>query len=377
MSSRVLIAGGGVAALEAAIALQDLAGDRAEVAMYSPREDFIYRPYAVAAPYRQSPEMRYELSRLAERCGAALHRASIGSVDPTGQRARTHDGQEVAYDHLIVATGTRLLAGVSGAVTFWGVPEDPKVEDVIGELRAGKLQRIAFAMPGGGSWTLPLYELALLADSELSKAGVEASIVIVTPEEAPLGVFGRAVSERVGGLLSSRGIEVRSAATPVKFLDGRLTFSPGGAVEADAVISLPRMEGRRIAGVPHDPDGFIAVDGQGRIRGIQHAFAAGDVTSFPVKQGGLATQQADAAAEQIAAELGCEVSAEPLDPVLRGVLWTGGEPLFLSGHLSGGRGEGSQVGTEPPWVGAIEGKLVGRYLGPFLAELPAGVGAHR
>jgi sulfide:quinone oxidoreductase len=376
VSGRVLIAGGGVAALEAAIALQDMAGERAEVTLCSPREDFVYRPFAVAEPYGASHAMRYDLRRLAERCGAAFRLAGIGSVDGEARRARTHDGDEIAYDHLLVASGTRLLAGVSGAVTFWGVPEDPKVNEVIGDLRAGRLGRVAFALPGGGSWTLPVYELALLAEREVSKAGLEARIAIVTPEEAPLGVLGRGASERVAELLASRGVEVVTHATPVKFVDGRLSFSPSGSVEADAVISLPRMEGRRIAGVPHDANGFIAVDAEARIAGMRDAFAAGDVTTFPVKQGGLATQQADVAAAQIAVALGCDVAAEPFDPVVRGVLWTGAEPLYLSGHLAGGRGEASRASEEAPWVGGPEGKLVARYLMPFLAGLPAEAGAH-
>ena len=369
MSARVVIAGGGVAALEAAIALRELAGDRAEVAMYSPREDFIYRPFAVAAPYGASRPMRYDLAELAERCGAGYHRATIGSVDGEAQRVHTHDGDEIAYDYLIVACGTRLLAGISGAVTFWGVPEDPRVEDVVRDLRERKARRIAFTMPGGGTWALPVYELALLAESELSKQGVEdASLVVVTPEEAPLHIFGRAVSERMSELLAERGIEVLTRSMPINFEDGHLSLSPRATVEADAVLSLPRMEGRRIGGVPHDLGGFVPVDDHCRVHGMPNAYAAGDVTSFPVKQGGIATQQADVAAEAIAADLGCEVSAQPFDPILRGVLWTGAEPLYLSGYLAGGHGETSSASNEPTWDGAAEGKIVSRYLNQFLGQ---------
>jgi sulfide:quinone oxidoreductase len=378
MSSRVLIAGGGVAALEAMIALRDLAGDRVGVEVCSPREDFIYRPFTVAEPYGLSHAMRYDLRQLAERCDASFHLAGIGTVDGEAQRARTHDGREIAYDHLIVACGTRLLAGVSGAVTFWGVPDDPKVREVVRDLRERKLKRVVFTMPAGGTWALPLYELALLAESELSNAGADdASLVVVTPEEAPLHLFGRRASERVGELLAERDIEVIAGATPIKFDRGLLTVSPGGDVEADVVLGLPRLEGRRIGGVPHDLHGFIAVDDHGRIRGMRHAFAAGDVTSFPVKQGGLATQQADVAAEAIAGDIGCEVAPEPLDPILRGVLWTGAEPLYLSGHLAGGRGETSTATGEAPWGGDEQGKLVGRYLTPFLGDLSARSGARR
>lgn len=372
MSARVVIAGGGVAALEAAIALHEMAGERVEVEMYSPREDFIYRPFAVAEPYGASRAMRYDLAELAERCGAGYHRAAIGSVDGEARRAHTHDGEEIAYDYLIVACGTRLLASVSGAVIFWGVADDGRVQDVVRDLREGKLHRVAFTMPGGGTWALPMYELALLAESELSKQGVEgASLVVVTPEDAPLHLFGRAVSERIGALLAERGIEVVTGAMPINFEEGHLSVSPRAEIEADAVLSLPRMEGRRIGGVPFDLAGFIPVDDHGRVRGMAHTYAAGDATTFPVKQGGIATQQADVAAEAIAAELGCDVEAESLDPVLRGVLWTGGKPLYLSGYLSGGHGETSSATDEAPWDGGAEDKLVGRYLTPFFAGLAA------
>jgi sulfide:quinone oxidoreductase len=370
MSARVLIAGGGVAALEAAIALRDIAGERADVAMYSPREDFVYRPFAVAEPYGTSHAMRYDLEQLAERCGASFHLASIGSVDAEAQRARTLDGEEVDYDHLIVACGTRLLAGVAGAVTFWGITDDARVRDLVGDLRAQKLRRVVFTMPAGGTWALPLYELALLAESELSKAGIDdAGLVIVTPEPAPLHLFGRQVSERVGELLAERGIEVIAGATPVRYEGGRLSVSPSATVDADAVLSLPRIQGRLIGGIPHDPEGFVPVDGHGRVRGMPNVFAAGDVTSFPVKQGGIATQQADVVAEAIASELGCDVTADPLDPILRGVLWTGAKPLYLSGYLAGGHGESSTATSEAPWGGDEQGKLVGRYLTPFFADL--------
>ena len=368
VNARVVIAGGGVAALEAAIALQDLAGDRAEVALYSPREDFIYRPFAVAEPYGASRPMRYDLAELAERCGASFHRAAIASVDAEARRVRTHGGEEIAYDHLIVACGSRLLAGISGAVTFWGVPDDAKVHEVIRDLRERKLRRIAFTMPGGGTWALPMYALALLAGAELAREGIEdASLVVVTPEDAPLHLFGRAASERVSALLAERGIELVTGAMPIHFADGSLSVTPRTAIEADAAISLPRMEGRRIPGVPHDLAGFIPIDDHCRVHGMRNVYAAGDVTSFAVKQGGIATQQADVAAEAIAAELGCDVPAEPLDPVLRGVLWTGGKPLYLAGYLGGGHGEASHASSAPVWEGAAEGKIVGRYLPRFLS----------
>lgn len=369
MRSRVLIAGGGVASIEAALALRDLAGDRVEVAIFSPRRDFVYRPYAVGEPYGTAHVSRYDLEHLASLCGASFHLDSIASVEADASQVTTHDGEKLLYDYLLIASGTQALWPIPGAITFWGVADELDVEKVIGRLRSGELHSLAFTMPGAGSWSLPLYELALLAETELSKAGVDdVKLTVVTPEEAPLQIFGRRVSAQVGELLCERGIGVLAGRHPIRFEDGQLFTAPGDPFDVDAVVSLPKLEGRRIRGVPHDPDGFVGVDEHCRVIGTDRIFAAGDATTFPVKQGGVATQQADVAAESIAAELGCAVEAAPLDPVLRGVLWTGAKPLYLSGHLSGGHGETSSATDEPPWQGDAQHKIVGRYLTPFLGE---------
>jgi sulfide:quinone oxidoreductase len=368
--SRILIVGGGIAGLEAAITLREIAGGRVELELCSPREDFVYRPYAVAEPYGASRVHRYDLRELAASIGLRFHLDSIVSVDDSQRRAQTHDGSVLSYDHLILACGSRLVAGVPGAVTFWGVADDRRVLDLVRDLRERRVRRLAFTAPGGSSWVLPLYELALLATTELARGGIDdASVVVVTPEERPLHLFGRSAADRVAELLGERGIEVIAGAHPVAYDDGRLQIAPGAPVDADAVLSLPRIEGRRIAGVPHDPDGYVAVDDHGRVLGMSHASAAGDVTSFPVKHGGIAVQQADVVAESIAAQLGCDVAANPFDPVLRGVLWTGGDPLYLSGHLAGGHGETSSATPSPPWAGNGQAKVVGGRLTPFLDHL--------
>jgi sulfide:quinone oxidoreductase len=366
---KVLIVGGGVGALEAAIALRDLAGERARVEICAGRGDFVYRPFAVGEPYGASRVLRYDLAGLAERCGAELRLDDIASVDPALRCATTHDGEEIAYDYLLVACGSRLLPPIPGAVTFWGVADEGDMQEVVGRLRAGRLRRLIFTMPGGNGWALPAYELALLAAGELSRHRVAGTrVTVVTPEAGPLRVFGRRASEQVAELLAEHDVEVLTGAHPVRYENGALGVIPGGLIEADAVVSLPRLEGRQIGGLPYDASGFVPVDDHARIAGLSHAFAVGDVTDFPVKQGGIATQQADVAAEAIAADLGCEVEANPLDPILRGVLWTGAKPRYLFGWLGGGHGETSVASERPPWPIDNPSKLIGRYLTPFLAE---------
>lgn len=372
--ARALIVGGGVGALEAALALRDMAGDKVQVQICAGRSDFVYRPFAVGEPYGASRVLRYDLEQLAGSCGAEFRLANVGWIDTAMRCAHTHDGDEIPYDFLIVACGARLLWSVPGAVTFWGVADEGEMQEVVNRLREGRLRRVVFTMPGGHGWALPAYELALLAATELKRARItDTQLTIVTPEDGPLQIFGRRASEQVAQLLADHDIEILTGTHPVKYEGGLLSIVPGPEIEADAVVSLPRLEGRRIEGLPYDSTDFIPVDDHMRIASVPHAYAVGDVTNFPVKQGGIATQQADVAAEMVAAELGCDVEANPLDPVLRGVLWTGTKPRYLFGWLGGGHGETSVASERPPWPIDNPSKLIGRYLTPFLAQLESDV----
>ncbi len=169
MTERVLIAGGGIAGLEAALALRELSDGQARVELRDPRREFVFRPFAVGEPYGSARIFRYDLGRLAERCGASFHHDGVVSVDPQRHLAISRDGERIPYDRLIVANGARMLWSVQGAVTFWGVADEGQVGDVIADLRAGRLRNLVFTMPGGHSWALPLYELALLGATELAR----------------------------------------------------------------------------------------------------------------------------------------------------------------------------------------------------------------
>jgi sulfide:quinone oxidoreductase len=310
---KVLIAGAGVAGIEAALALHELAGDLVTVELRDPRQEFVMQPFAVGEPYGGARVFRYETERLAARCGASFRPDGIIAIDPVRRLARTREGDVCRYDHFVAANGVRMLWAMPGAITFWGTADEGQVGDVIESLGRGGMRRLVFTMPAGHSWVRPLYELALLGAREVAKsASGRTRIAVVTPEAYPLEAYGRAAGVRMGRSLEERGIEVITGASPLMFERGRLVVASGEEVEADAAVSLPRLEGRRIAGLLHDDDGFLAVDEQGRVPGLERVYAAGDITTFPVKQSGLATRQADLAARSIAADAGAAVDPQQL-----------------------------------------------------------------
>src|SRR6185503_19567568 len=120
------------------------------------------------------------------------------------------------------------------------------------------------------------------------------------------------------------------------------------ALAVDRVVALPSMRGPGIRGIPETGPGFIPTDRHCRVLGREDVYAAGDGTAFPVKQGGLASQQADAAATAIAAAAGADVDPEPFQPVLRGLLLTGSEPQYLRHDLTRPDSE-SETAARPLW----------------------------
>jgi sulfide:quinone oxidoreductase len=359
----VVVAGAGVAGLETALALQALAPQHASVELIAPEDEFVYRPLAVAEPFHAGEVRRFPLARLVDAAGAELRSGVLAGVDPEEKRAVLSDGSTVEYDVLVLALGARPLPAVPGALTFRGAPEDSaQLARLLEQVTGREMRRLVFAVPAGSTWPLPLYELALLTGEYLAEHLTHAELTVVTPEEQPLAVFGTKASEAMAMLLETRGIDLRTAKSPVAFEDGVLRSADGSGVAADAVVALPKLEGPHLDGIPQDERGFVPTDDYGRVAGLIDVYAAGDLMQSAVKQGGVAAQEADAVAAAIAADAGAAVESGPCKPVLRGLLLTGFVPRFLR-HEEGGA---SLIDTQPLWW--PPGKIVGRYLSPFLAE---------
>jgi sulfide:quinone oxidoreductase len=357
--TKVLIAGGGVAGLEAALALHELAPELTEVELVAPDSYFVYRPLLVTGEARSFP-----LERLAEAAGASLRNGIVTGVEPERRIVHTSVGEELPFDLLLLALGAVPTAALPGALCFRGPGDAAELARIRESALAGEINSFVFAVPTGARWALPLYELALLTRAQLVDAGaIAVRVTIVTPEDSPLELFGSTASSAIAELLADRGIELVHGTTPLAFDDGTLAVAPGGSIEADCAVALPRLEGPRLRGLSGDAHGFLPTDPFGQVLGEVDVWAAGDATSFPLKQGGIAAQQADAAADSIAARAGAKLEPSPFRPVLRGLLLTGMSPRFL-------RAEGSPavslVDTEPLWWPPA--KIVGRYLAPFLAQ---------
>jgi sulfide:quinone oxidoreductase len=362
---KAVICGGGVGALEAALALRDLAADRVAITIVSPRPDFVLAPLAVGAPFAVAHVPHWPLTDVARELNARHIDAAVSHVDADARRVHLSDDSTLGYDVLLLATGARRYPPFDHVQTF--AEGDPgALHGLLQDLEEGWSKSAAFVVPPGVNWTLPAYELALLTARQVRSMGMtETQITIITPEARPLALFGPRASAATTELLDRAGVAIVLDAYVQSVIPGRgLSLAPGHRTfDVERVVTLPRVEGLRISGLPHDHDGFLPVDEHASVIGVDDVFAAGDGTDFPVKQGGIATQQADAAAELIAQRAGAVLTPQPFRPVLRGWLLTGAAPRFFANPIAGGAGPGV-VSAKPLWSPLT--KVAGHYLAPWL-----------
>jgi len=379
-SADVVVAGGGFAALEVVLALRAIAGGAAQISLVSPDPVFAYRPAATLEAFSDTASRAFDLIAIAADLGVRYHRTRVESVGSASKRVRLASGGRLTYDALVLATGARATVGISGALTFRDQRDLPRFRSLLRELDERKVGSILFAVPSGCSWPLPLYELALLTAAHARRRGVETQITLISPEHRPLAAFGPEASELVAVELADRGVRFLGASAPGSVCGGgALTLQSGAPVKADRVVAVPQLRGARIAGIPANRWGFVPTDVAGRVEGTVDIYAAGDLTTFPIKHGGLAAQQSDRIAHTIAADLGLTPHELRAKLVLEVRLIGGRRPLPLRieldefGQPTAATLAHARSHPQPNWS-----KVFGRYLAPYLetrqpptASLPA------
>ena len=370
---RVLIVGGGVAGLEATLALRELAGDRVAVTILAREPEFVYRPMRVREPFGFAAARHYSLDELAADLGAELVHDAFKWLEPERRTVHTEAGHRLAYDALLLAMGARLQPRFRHALTLDDRILDEQLHGLIQDLEGGYVRSLAFLIPHPMPWPMPVYELALMTAGRAFEMNIDLSITIVTPEDAPLALFGATVSDAVRELLESKGILTIPSAHPEVPEQGRVTVHPGATqLHVDRIVAAPQLFGPSTPGVPKGSQGgFIPIDAHCKVRGLDAVYAAGDATDFAVKLGGIAAQQADTAAEGIAALAGASVQPRPFHPTVHAILLGGDKPLYLSAHITGGHGSSSEISDAPTWSPVA--KIAAKHLSEYLDARDAGL----
>jgi sulfide:quinone oxidoreductase len=359
---RVVIVGGGIAALETVLALHDLADARLKVTLIAPEPDFVMRPLTVAAPFNRGHVERLELQDVMAEHSGRFVRGAVASVDADARTITLSSGADIPYDALVLALGARAAPAFLHAETFGAQPLS--LNGIVADLEQGWTKSVAFVVPRGCSWPLPLYELALMTAQDVWAMNMDrVAMHFVTPELEPLEIFGHRASTAVAELLDAAGITLHRGVNAQIPHSGCIETGEGVLLDVDSVIALPVLEGRKLDGIPSTARGFIPVDDAGLVEGLDGVYAVGDATDRPIKQGGLACQQADVTAAHIAARAGARIAVPPLCQVLHGRLLTGTSDRFL--RREPGEVQGAWTDAPLSWSAV---KVSGEYLSPYLLK---------
>jgi sulfide:quinone oxidoreductase len=315
----VVVAGGGPAAVETLLTLRRLAGPRVQLTLVAPQPDAIARVQPIPSTCSALHDRLTRSTRtLAREAGADYYRGRVVSVDAAHHTVTLQTGRELAYDALVLAVGARARVAYGRALTFFGRSPHVTRDRLLADIADGWSRDIAFVVPPGLTWSVPLYDLAIQTGTAVRRARQRARLRLITPERTPLALFGARGRAVAGTLLDDAGVAFVGATAVAEQIDGRLRAGGRGAVLPDGgVVALPVLAGPALPGTPTVDGGFLPVDAHGAVRGLPGVFAAGSATSFPLKQADLACQQAAAVAEVLAERAGTLLTPQPWRPVVR------------------------------------------------------------
>jgi sulfide:quinone oxidoreductase len=326
---RILILGGGFAALEAAFLMRMRLHEDVDLTLVSDRDAFVFRPNTIYIPFGADPSsLLVDLHKPLARRDIGFHQGTVVGVDPDRRTVALADGQQLGYDKLIVATGAATAVdevpglGEHGA-TIWTpammLDVRARFERVRDHARAGRKQRVLFLIPPNNKCAGPLYEIVFMLETWLRRERVRDNVDIgwTTCEQSYIQAFGPRLHDVVAAEFADRGIEGWTNEVVEEVRVGEVRYVDGSVRGFDELIAFPPyVSAVRYAGLPSDERGFVeTVPSTRQVPGHPEIYVPGDAGDFPVKQAFLAFLQADTVAEHIGSDVTGSRFDSPFDPV--------------------------------------------------------------
>lgn len=372
---RVLVLGGGFAALEAAFLLRMRLHDEVDIRLVSDNDQFVFRPNSIYVPFGADPDsLLVDLHKPLARRDIDFEHGAVAEVDPDKRLVGMADGQRFRYDKLIVATGADTNAEeipglAEHAATIWTrdsmLDVRRRFEQVSEGARRGEQQRVLFLVPPNNKCSGPLYEIVFMLETWLNRQDAREHVDITwsTYEHGFIQAFGPRLHELVCTEFEERGIDGHTEEVVTEVLPGEVRYADGSSRSFDHVIAFPPyVSAVRYPGLPSDERGFVQTELETRlVTGHDDIYAPGDAGDFPIKQAFLAFLQADAVADHIAAEVSGRSFRQPFDSVSMCIMEMFDKatfaqvPVELTGdpdrpvRVRPDAGSDYKVGTSPVW----------------------------
>lgn len=372
---RIVVLGAGVAALETAFLLNARLHGRVDVQVVCERDDFLFRPNLVYVPFGADvTASQLSMDMVLATGEIGLQRGEVEGVDTEVGRVHLVDGEQLPYEHLVIATGASCrpqeVPGLQEhAVSIWDsagmLALRERFTHLRGQAREGTRQRVLFVVPQQNQCSLPLYEVALMLDTWLRRESAREHVGIgfVTHERSFAEACGPRMHDVIEREFAERHIDGQVAENLTHVRANEACFAGGRAERFDLFVTIPpHAPGVRYDGLPVDDRGFLRVEsGTRQLLGHPELYAAGNAGDFPLKDVFLALLQADAVVDHLAAVVTTGAFKRPFDAVSMNVIDMLDRaafaqlPLELTGdpdhpvRLRSGAEAEYKVGVSPAW----------------------------
>ena len=312
----VLVLGGGIGGIVAAMRLRQLLPSAHRVVLVEQETHHVFAPSLLwlMLGQRDAAEISRPLAALRKR-GIELIQGRIERIDPVERRVRVN-GTDLVGDCMIVALGAELapetVPGLAAAGhNFYTLSGAESLRAALPKLGKGRIAVLVASMP----FKCPAApnEAAMLLEHDCRRRGVRQDIRIdlYTPEPGPMSVAGPAVSAALRQMVEAKGIGYPPghAVTGVDPAGRRLAFANGAAADFDLLAYVPPHRAPQVvrdAGMCGE-SGWIPADRGTLETRFPGVYAIGDVAGIMLtsigrplpKAGVLAHNQAEVVAHNI------------------------------------------------------------------------------
>jgi sulfide:quinone oxidoreductase len=317
---KVLILGGGIAGVTAAIAFRKKGF---HVELVSERDYLFIYPISIWIPFGTATfqDVSLPLSELASRHDFLLTIDKVIALDGI-QKTVTFEkrGLRNAPPLVVVALGASKMKheGIEHTVSICGKPEDSLLlKKQIEALVARGSGTIAFGFGGNpkdpsGVRGGPAFELFFNLHHHLKKLGIRDryEMTFFAPMAEPGVRMGKKALLAMDAMFKAGNFKTRYGKKIVRFEPGGILFEDQSRLQSDLVMFIPAGDGHetiKASNLPLNDAGFIRIDNFCRIEGISGWYAAGDVAAlegpeWKAKQGHLAEVMAENIASNAAVE---------------------------------------------------------------------------
>jgi len=305
MTKRIVILGGGTGGTLGANRLRRIfPREDAEIIVVDQNDHHVYQPGLLFVPFGLASTEEIVRSRHDQlHRGIQFRQSPVDHVDIDADTVHLGDGTELAYDVLVVASGSILAEeeteGLTGpgwmekVFTFYDIAGAAALHDALGGFDGGRLAVNVIDMPIKCP-VAPL-EFCFLADWFFQQAGIRdrVELTYVTPLD---GAFTKPVaSKSLAGLLDEKGVTLVTEFNTgeVDGSGGRLVSYDGREIDFDLAVVVPLHSGAsyvtRSQGLG-DELGFVSVDEHTlQATAKPNVFAIGDAAGVPASKAGSVT----------------------------------------------------------------------------------------